>query len=102
MGNTQMQKAAGLNQIGGNTYSQLGQYGGYSQPITGSTGGSGGFNAGALSSMFDSAMGLMNSSGRSSSNTNKVWNNPYAFEGGGNTVSSGSYSGNGMNGTINW
>jgi hypothetical protein len=99
MGNTQMQKAAGLNQIGGNTFSQLGQYGGYSQPITGSTGGKSSFNAGALSGLFDSAMGLMSSGG---GNTQQVWANPYAFEGGGNTVSSGSYTGNTMNGKINW
>jgi len=97
MGNTQMQKSAGLNQIAGNTYNQLAQYGNYSQPITGSTGGKSGFNAGALSGMFDSAMALMNGRGGTANTPNA---NPYAFEGG--TVPTGSYSGNFMNGTINW
>jgi hypothetical protein len=102
MGNTQMQKASGLNQIAGNTFSQLGQYGGYSQPITGSTGGGGGFNPAGLSSFFDSAMSLLGNRG------NSVSGNPYAYSGesipsfSGGTVPEGSYSGGTMNGTINW
>jgi hypothetical protein len=100
MGNTQMQKSAGLNSIASNTYGQLAQYGGYSQPVTGSTGGGGGFNPSGLSGLFDSAMSLMGSGSRGSSS--QTWANPYAYENSGNTVSSGSYSGAGKQGTINW
>ena len=100
-GNTQMQKSAGLNSIASNTYGQLAQYGGYSQPVTGSTGGGGGgFNPSGLSGLFDSAMALMGSGNRGGSG--QQWNNPYAFENGGNTVRSGSYTGTGKQGTINW
>jgi hypothetical protein len=104
MGNTQMQKASGLNSIASNTYSQLGQYGGYSQPVTGSTGGSSGFNASGLSGLFESAMSLVNSGAynKSSGSNNQTWENPYAYTGGGSYIDSGAYSGDFRSGTINW
>ena len=61
-GNTFMQENAGLNQIGSQTYGLLSQLGGYQTPPPYSnSGGGGGFNPGALSGLFKSAMGLFNS-----------------------------------------